>query len=159
LLTYTWRGIRPKVWRVRLTPTEIRAVVALAVGMFCVQVDFFALNLALPRMAVDLNETTTNLQWVISAYMIAVGAAMIPGGRLGDLRGHRRIVVAGLAVFGGASLVCGLSSSYGLLIGFRAVQGLGAAALFTVSLAAISNAVASDHRALAIGALFGIANI
>jgi MFS family permease len=147
----------------RLTPAEIRAVVALAVGMFCVQVDFFALNLALPRMAVDLNQTTTNMQWVISAYMIAVGAAMIPGGRLGDLRGHRRIVVAGLAVFGGASLVCGLSSSssssYGLLIGFRALQGLGAAALFTVSVAAISNAVAKDHRAVAIGALFGIANI
>jgi MFS family permease len=110
----------------KLAPAEIRAVIALAVGMFCVQVDFFALNLALPRMAVDLNETTTNMQWVISAYMIAVGAAMIPGGRLGDLRGHRRIVVAGLAVFGGASLVCGLSSSYGLLIGFRALQGLGA---------------------------------
>ena len=143
----------------RLTPAETRAVVALAVGMFCVQVDFFALNLALPRMAVDLNETTTNMQWVISAYMIAVGAAMIPGGRLGDLRGHRRIVVAGLTVFGGASLVCGLSSSYGLLIGFRALQGLGAAALFTVSVAAISNAVAKDHRAVAIGALFGIANI
>jgi MFS family permease len=99
--------------------------------MFCVQVDFFALSLALPRMGVDLNETTTNMQWVLSAYMIAVGAAMIPGGRLGDLRGHRRIVIAGLAVFGGASLICGLSFSYGLLIGFRAVQGLGAAALFT----------------------------
>jgi MFS family permease len=50
-------------------------------GMVCVQVDFFALNVALPRMAVDLNETTTNMQWVVSAYMIAVGAAMIPGGR------------------------------------------------------------------------------
>jgi len=143
----------------RLNPAEIRAVIALAVGMFCVQVDFFALNLALPRMAVDLNQTTTNMQWVISAYMIAVGAAMIPGGRLGDLRGHRRIVIAGLALFGGASLICGLSFSYGLLIGFRALQGLGAAALFTVSVAAISNAVTSDHRALAIGALFGIANI
>jgi predicted MFS family arabinose efflux permease len=56
-------------------------------------------------------------------------------------------------------MICGLSFSYGLLIGFRALQGLGAAALFTVSVAAISNAVASDHRALAIGALFGIANI
>ena len=83
----------------KLAPAESRAVIALAVGMFCVQVDFFALNLALPRMAVDLNQSTTNMQWVISAYMIAVGAigaAMIPGGRLGDLRGHRRIVVAGL---------------------------------------------------------------
>jgi EmrB/QacA subfamily drug resistance transporter len=143
----------------KLAPAESRAVIALALGMFCVQVDFFALSLALPRMAVDLNQTTTNMQWVISAYMIAVGAAMIPGGRLGDIRGHRRMVVAGLAVFGGASLVCGLSTSYGLLIGFRALQGLGAAALFTVSVAAISNAVASDHRAVAIGAVYGIANI
>jgi MFS family permease len=65
----------------RLTLAEIRAVIALAAGMVCVQVDFFALNVALPRMAVDLNETTTNMQWVVSAYMIAVGAAMIPGGR------------------------------------------------------------------------------
>ena len=80
----------------KLAPAESRAVIALAVGMFCVQVDFFALNLALPRMAIGLNQTTTNMQWVISAYIIAVGAAMIPGGRLGDLRGHRRIVVAGL---------------------------------------------------------------
>lgn len=143
----------------RLTPAEIRAVIALAVGMFCVQVDFFALSLALPQMAVDLDQTTTNMQWVLSAYMIAVGATMIPAGRLGDLRGHRRIVVAGLVVFAGASLVCGLSSSYGLLIGFRALQGLGAAAIFTVSVAAISTAVANDHRGVAIGALYGIANI
>jgi MFS family permease len=57
--------------------------------------------LALPQMAVDLNQTTTNMQWVLSAYMIAVGATMIPAGRLGDLRGHRRIVLAGLVVFGG----------------------------------------------------------
>ena len=105
----------------KLAPAESRAVIALAVGMFCVQVDFFARSLALPRMAVDLHESTTNMQWVLSAYMIAVGAAMIPGGRLGDLRGHRRMVVVGLAVFGGASLICGLSFSYGLLIGFRAV--------------------------------------
>jgi MFS family permease len=91
----------------RLTPAEIRAVVALAVGMFCVQVDFFALSLALPQMAVDLNQTTTNMQWVLSAYMIAIGATMIPAGRLGDLRGHRRIVLAGLIIFGAASLICG----------------------------------------------------
>jgi MFS family permease len=84
----------------RLTPAEIRAVIALAVGIFCVQVDFFALNLALPRMAVDLNETTTNMQWVVSAYMIAVGAAMIPGGRL-----------VTCAVTGGSSWPAWLSSA------------------------------------------------
>jgi MFS transporter, DHA2 family, methylenomycin A resistance protein len=63
------------------------------------------------------------MQWVIGAYLIAVGGSH--DSRLGGLRGHRRIVVAGLAVFGGASLICGLSTSYGLLIGFRAIQGLG----------------------------------
>ena len=77
----------------RLTPAEIRAVVALAVGMFCVQVDFFALNLALPRMAVDLNQTTTNMQWVISAYMIAVGAATVS------------VLIPATMLFGGASLL------------------------------------------------------
>lgn len=89
---------------------EVHAIVALAVGLFCVQVDFFALSMALPRMGVELNESTTDMQWVLSAYMIAIGAAMIPAGRLGDLRGHRRVVVAALVIFGGASLVCGRRS-------------------------------------------------
>jgi EmrB/QacA subfamily drug resistance transporter len=144
---------------VSLTGIEKRAVAAVSVGMFCVQLDFFALSLALPRMAVDLGETTTNMQWVLSAYMIAIGAALIPAGRLGDLRGHRRVVVAGLLVFGISSLVCGLASSYPLVIVFRSLQGLGAAALLTVSVAAITNAVSSTNRAVAIGTLFGAANV
>jgi MFS family permease len=143
----------------KFTASEVRAIVALSIGLFCVQVDFFALSLALPSMAVELNRTTTDLQWVLSAYMIAVGAAMIPAGRLGDLRGHRRIVITGLVMFGGASLVCGLSSNFALLISFRSLQGLGAAALLSVSIAAISNTVAGDHRAAALGALFGAGNI
>jgi hypothetical protein len=110
-------------------------------------------------MATDLGESTTNMQWVLSAYMIAVGAALIPAGRLGDLRGHRRVVVAGLVVFGGSSLVCGVVSSYPVLIAFRSLQGLGAAALLTVSVAAITNVVASERLAAAIGALFGAANV
>ena len=93
LATCTWTAIRSKVSQMRLTPAEIRAVVALAVGMFCVQVDFFALNLALPRMAVDLNQTTTNMQWVISAYMIAVGAATV------------FVLIPATMLFGGASLL------------------------------------------------------
>ena len=143
----------------KFTAAEVRALVALSIGLFCVQVDFFALSLALPSMAVDFNKTTTDLQWVLSAYLIAIGAAMIPAGRLGDLRGHRRMVVAGLVTFGGASLICGLSSTFALLIGFRSLQGLGSAALLTVSIAAIRSAVADDRRAAAIGALFGIASI
>jgi len=143
----------------KITSAEVRAIVALALGLFCVQVDFCALSLALPRMAVELSESTTNVHWVLSAHMIAIGAAMIPAGRFGDLRGHRRVVVAALVIFGGSSLVCGLSSSFAVLIVLRSLQGLGAAAPLTVSVAAISNAVASDRRAAAIGARFGAANV
>ncbi len=143
----------------KFTGAEIRAVAAVAVGMFCVQVDFFALSLALPRMASELGETTTNMQWVLSAYMIAVGAALIPAGRLGDLRGHRRVLVVGLVIFGGSSLICGLANSYPLLIAFRSLQGLGAATLLTVSVASVTNTVTEQRRAAAIGALFGAANV
>lgn len=108
----------------KITSAEVRAIVALALGLFCVQVDFCALSLALPRMAVELSESTTNVHWVLSAHMIAIGAAMIPAGRFGDLRGHRRVVVAALVIFGGSSLVCGLSSSFAVLIVLRS-PGIG----------------------------------
>src|SRR5262245_55339540 len=125
---------------------ERRIIAALAIGLFCVQLDFFGLSLALPRMADDFHQSTTNLQWVLSAYMITIGAALIPAGRLGDLRGRRRMVIVGLVVFGGASTVCGLSQSLVMLIAFRAVQGLGAATLMSVSVAAISNTVRAERR-------------
>lgn len=138
---------------------ERRIIAALAIGLFCVQLDFFGLSLALPRMADDFHQSTTNLQWVLSAYMITIGAALIPAGRLGDLRGRRRMVIVGLVVFGSASTVCGLAQSLVMLIAFRAVQGLGAATLMSVSVAAISNTVRAERRASAIGILFGLANI
>jgi MFS family permease len=87
------------------------ALVAASLALFLVDLDFFALNLALPRIAEDLGVSTTDLQWVISGYMLALGAFLIPGGRLGDILGRRRTLIGGLFLFSGASTVCGLVDS------------------------------------------------
>jgi MFS family permease len=134
-----------------------RILLAVSLAMFLVQLDFFALNLALPQMARELGVTTTDMQWAISGYMLAVGALMIPGGRLGDILGRKRVLLAGVAVFGLTSLAAGLSESAGMVIAFRVLQGGGAAMSFPVGIAALTNAFPEDRRQAAIGNAYGIA--
>ena len=67
-----------------------------SIALFCVQIDYFAVNLALPRMASELHTSTTDLQWVISVYMLTLGAFMVPAGRIGDIFGRRRIFLFGV---------------------------------------------------------------
>ena len=128
-------------------------------ALFCVQIDYFAMNLALPRMAFDLNSTATDLQWVISVYMLALGAFMVPAGRIGDIFGRRRALLAGIAVFGLSSALCALAPSATLLIAFRAVQGLGAALIFPVSVSVLTNAFPAVRASHAIGLAYGIAGL
>ncbi|MDF3048734.1 MAG: transporter [Pseudonocardia sp.] len=85
------------------TSGTLRSVVPfLPVGgaLFCIQLDFFSLNLALPSIAADLGTTATNLQWLVSGYMIALGSLLIPAGRAGDVLGRRRVLLVGVAIFG-----------------------------------------------------------
>jgi MFS family permease len=128
-------------------------------ALFCIQLDFFSLSLALPTIAVDLDTTTTNLQWLLSGYMIALGALLIPAGRAGDVIGRRTVLLIGVAVFGLTSLVCGLSSSVGVLVAARIAQGVGAALIMPTALALVSNDTADDVRPRVTGALLGIAGI
>jgi EmrB/QacA subfamily drug resistance transporter len=125
--------------------------------MFMVQLDFFALNLAVPQMARDLGVPVLDLQWVISGYMLALAAFLIPGGRLGDIFGRRRLLIIGIALFVGSSMVCGVASSAGLIIGFRILQGVGAAIMFPLTVAVVSNAFPKERQARAIGNLYGLA--
>src|SRR5436305_7036187 len=134
-----------------------RILIAVSLAMFLVQLDFFALNLALPQMAHELHVTTTDMQWAISGYMLAVGALMIPGGRLGDILGRKRVLLAGVVLFGLASLAAGLPDSAGMVIGFRILQGVGAALSFPVGIAALTNAFPPGRRQAAIGNAYGIA--
>jgi MFS family permease len=134
-----------------------RILLAVSLAMFLVQLDFFALNLALPQMAHELHVTTTDMQWAISGYMLAVGAFMIPGGRLGDILGRKRVLLAGVAVFGVTSLAAALSDSAGMVIVFRVLQGVGAAMSFPVGIAALTNAFPEERRQAAIGNAYGVA--
>jgi MFS family permease len=128
-------------------------------ALFCVQIDYFAINLALPRMAMDLRSNATDLQWVISVYMLTLGAFMVPAGRVGDIFGRRRALLAGIALFGIASALCALAPSAGLLIVFRAVQGVGAALIFPVSVSVLTNAFPAARASRAIGVAYGIAGL
>ena len=132
---------------------------AVAIGLFCVQIDYFAVNLALPRMAADLDTTTTDLQWVISVYMLTLGAFMVPAGRIGDIFGRRRALLGGIAVFGVASVCCALAPNAVVLIAARAAQGLGAALIFPVSVSVLTNAYSAERSSRAIGLAYGIAGL
>src|SRR5438874_11327068 len=96
--------------------------------------DVAIVNVALPSIKTDLHFSQTNLQWVVSAYAIFFGGALLLGGRLADLLGRRRMFVAGLALFVASSLLCGLAWSEASLIAFRAVQGPGGALLAPAAL-------------------------
>jgi len=128
-------------------------------ALFCVQIDYFAMNLALPRMAFDLNSTAADLQWVISVYMLALGSFMVPAGRIGDIFGRRRALLAGIVLFGLSSALCALVPSATLLVAFRAVQGIGAALIFPVSVSVLTNAFPSVRASHAIGLAYGIAGL
>ncbi|MER6076421.1 MFS transporter [Streptomyces sp. NPDC001817] len=127
--------------------------------MFCVQLDFFALNPALPRLARSMDVPTVSLQWAISGYVLAAGALMVAAGRLGDLLGHRRMLMAGVGLFGLASLLCAFSSSAPELVGFRVLQGAGAAVIMPVGIALLTSVLPEQRRGHAIGLAFAVAGI
>jgi EmrB/QacA subfamily drug resistance transporter len=110
-------------------PNRWKALAVLGVAYLMVVLDVSIVNVALPSIQKDLNFSTENLQWVISAYALTFGGFLLLGGRAGDLLGRRRLFMIGLVLFSGFSLACGLATSDGMLIAFRALQGFGGAIL------------------------------
>jgi EmrB/QacA subfamily drug resistance transporter len=117
--------------------TRWLALIVLCLGDLMIVLDTTIVNVALPSIRTDLGFSETSLAWVVNAYVLTFGGFMLLGGRLGDLYGRRRLFLAGLVVFTLASLACGLSTSQGLLVGARAVQGLGGAVVSAVALSLI----------------------
>jgi EmrB/QacA subfamily drug resistance transporter len=116
-----------------------RAFALLAVSYFMTVVDLTIVNVSLPTIGRDLHFSETNLQWVVTAYALTLGGFLLLGGRAADLLGRRRMFIGGLTVFSAASLACALASSDALLIGARAVQGLGAATFLPAALSIVMN--------------------
>src|SRR3954471_3537136 len=109
------------------------ALIVLCMGNLMIVLDTTIVNVALPSIREDLGFTESSLAWVVNAYLLTYGGCLLLGGRLGDLFGHRRIFIGGIALFTLASLWCGLSTSQGMLIAARAVQGVGGAVVSAVS--------------------------
>lgn len=123
---------------VKLTPFQCRmAMMALMSAVVLATLDTTISNTALPRIAVDLQSTEASVIWVANAYQIAMIAALLPFASLGESIGYRRVYVWGLLLFTAASLVCGLAESLAWLVGGRALQGIGAAAIMSVNTAFI----------------------
>ncbi|MEV4639267.1 MFS transporter [Actinoplanes sp. NPDC049548] len=133
---------------------QARLVLALACAcQFMVILDVSIVNVALPSVQHDLGFTDTGLAWVVNGYVLAFAGFMLPGGRAADLFGHRRMMIAGLALFALASLAAGLASTPEILVGARAAQGLGGAMLAPATLAVINTCFPEGpERARAFGA-------
>src|SRR4051812_23492543 len=109
----------------------------LSAVQFMVVLDIAIVNVALPSIQTDLHFSQENLQWVVSAYALAFGGFLLLGGRTADVIGRRNVFVGGILLFTLGSLLCGLAWSDASLIGARAVQGLGAAAISPAALAIV----------------------
>ena len=129
------------------------ALAVIVAAQFMVVLDIAIVNVALPAIKSDLHFAQDDLQWVISAYAILFGGALLLGGRLADIFGRRLLFMVGLALFSVSSLLCGLSWSEGSLIAFRALQGLGGALLAPAALSILMTTFAEGaerNRALGI---------
>jgi len=131
------------------------ALLVLCLGDLMIVLDTTIVNVALPSIRTDLGFTETSLAWVVNGYLLTFGGFLLLGGRLGDLFGHRRLFLAGIALFTLASLSCGLAGSQEMLVVARAVQGLGGAVVSAVALSLIMTMFTeAADRAKAMG-IFG----
>ena len=113
------------------------ALLIVCLGDLMIVLDVTIVGVALPSIREDLDFSETSLAWVVNAYLLTFGGFLLLGGRLGDLFGHRRLFIIGIALFTAASLACGLATSQAWLVGARAIQGLGGAIVSAVALSLI----------------------
>ncbi len=145
--------------RTRILSSENRkwwTLGAVAFSLFMIMLDNTVVNVALPSIQRSLGAGLSQLEWVVNAYALTFAVLMLTGGKLADLLGRRRIFLAGLALFTGMSLACGLAATAGQLIAFRALQGAGSALMLPATLAIISAAFPPRQRGLAFGIWAGV---
>src|SRR5262249_25000426 len=131
--------------RMRPRPNKQLVLVSLLLAAFAINLDTTIVNVALPSLVRELHASTTQLEWIVDAYNLMFAALVLAAGNLGDRVGRKGVLLAGLTVFGAASLAGGLGTSPGELIAARAVMGIGAAAIFPATLSLLAN-VFTDRR-------------
>lgn len=132
---------------------------ATVLGSSIAFLDATVVNIALPAIDDDLGAGVTGLTWTVNAYTLTLAAFVLVGGSLGDRFGRRRVFLVGVAWFGVTSLACALATSADMLVGFRALQGVGAALLTPGALAILQTSFRPEDRSRAIGAWSGLAGL
>lgn len=134
-------------------PSARGALAGLGLSMLLASLGTSAANVALPDLAVVFGASFQAVQWVVLAYLLAITTLIVSVGRLGDLTGRRRLLLAGLALFAGASALAGAVSTLALLLAARALQGLGAAVMMALALAFVVDVVPRERTGRAMGLL------
>jgi EmrB/QacA subfamily drug resistance transporter len=145
--------------RARILESENRkwwTLGAVAFSLFMIMLDNTVVNVALPAIQRGLGAGLAELEWVVNAYALTFAVLMLSGGKLADHFGRRRVFLSGLALFTAMSLACGLATTSGQLIAFRALQGAGAALMLPATLAIISAAFPPRQRGMAFGIWAGV---
>ncbi len=129
------------------------ALTSLALSMLMPSLDTSIANAGLPILATAFDATFQQVQWIVLAYLLAITTLIVSVGRLGDGFGRRRLLLIGIGIFTSASLACALAPGLGWLIGARAVQGVGAAIMFALTVALVADAVPKTRAGSAMGLL------
>lgn len=129
------------------------ALAGLSLSMLLSSLGTSAANVALPTLSGAFSASFQNVQWIILAYLLAITTLIVSAGRLGDIAGRKKLLLLGLAMFSGASMLCGLAPSLWFLIAARALQGVGASAMMALTIALISETVPKEKSGRAMGLL------
>src|SRR5205807_687170 len=141
-------------------PTNPRlALLVIAVVFAILNADITTVNVALVTLGKDLHADLADLQWGLNSYMLAFAALIVAAGRVADVFGRRRCLLAGAILFAVASLLCGIASTLSVLIIGRVLQGAAGAMMVPAGMAIISNAYGGEQRALALGTLVGVSGV
>jgi DHA2 family methylenomycin A resistance protein-like MFS transporter len=142
------------------SPDRRLLLVVMCVGYFLVLLDVTVVNVAVPAIGDDLGTGVSGLQWVVDGYAVTLAALLLAAGTLGDVIGHRPVVLVGLTAFGVASAVCAAAPTTAVLVAARVGQGLGAALLLPGTLAVITRAYPdAGEQARAIGVWAGVGSV
>ena len=134
------------------SPRRWWVLTAIGIGTFMSALDGSVVNTVLPILRVDLRTSVSGIEWVTTIYLLVVSALLLGVGRAGDIRGQKRMYLAGFVLFVIGSGLCGAAPSAGVLVGMRALQGIGASMLFANSPAILTKTFAARERGRALGA-------
>ena len=144
----------------KLSPRKLLMLLCCAGAPFLIMLDSNIVAVSLPSIARDLHGKFTDVEWVVSAYILPFAALLIPAGALADRLGRRRLLLLGLSIFTFSSLLCGLANGLNVLNGARAVQAVGAALQLSAALAVITHGFKANERAgvyAILGTVMGVA--